>query len=128
MSPFRAISTKSEFGVILRVYGILTTIFGAGACVVALTAHAGARGIQNWSFLLICGIAISFIGIGSAVLLRACVFAMSILAGISGLLLIVGSLIQVPFPWMLLNIFAGVLAVLPLFSVVCIWNDVTKEK
>jgi len=128
MNLFRPIVTKSVYTDIFRIYGVLTVLAGIGCCSLALTANLGSHGISDLKPLLIPGSLIVFIGIGTVFLLRVFVIILSTIFAAVGLCLIIGSILYVPFPFLILNVFFAFLAIVPIYCVVRSWKyDETEQ-
>jgi len=126
MNLFLPFSRTPPYTGLIRVYGALATLFGLGFCWLAFTVNLGAHGIADWRILLVPGTFIVLIGTGTIFLLRVFSIILSIACTAIGLWLIIGSMLHVLFPWLILNILFGFVALIPLYSLIRIW-EITKK-
>ena len=68
--------------------------------------------------LIIPGVVFSILGVGLLLLRRSAAVVLSAISCPVGFWLIIGSLLEVPFPWVLINLMFGTAALLPLLVLI----------
>jgi hypothetical protein len=113
-------STESVLGI--RLSGAFSVLLSLALGALSVTMNPGAHGIENpkeglWlaGFLLL-------LGIGTILLSRWAVLVLSLTSGCAGVWLGIGSIISVPFPWLLINIACGAALLTPVICAIRSWR------
>jgi hypothetical protein len=97
-----------------RVTGVAAAAYGASILLVAAlnwpTRMSGGRDVSS---IVVIGGPLLVLGIASALGVRFAIYALALSCSVAGLWLSVGSLWQVPFPWLLLNLGLAALLLAP---------------
>jgi hypothetical protein len=117
----------ADWKVVFRILGGLA-ILAAMLCVIAFFANSRARhsGGHDISSVIYLGAFFAVVGVGLLSLrkIAALLFCVPLVA--LGLSMIVGSIFQVPFPWLLINIGFGLVMLLPAWITFRGWGALTK--
>lgn len=99
--------------------GILSVCVGLLiGTIILLNSEARSHGGHNLLLLLPLCILLTVLGVGQMCRLMAALVLFSLLTALSGLWLIAGSIVNVPLPWLLVNVLMGVILCLPLVSLI----------
>ena len=113
ISALKPFTFKSPEKVLFIVFGVLGATLGLAISVVGIIVPNGPHGIGNWKLLILFGVALSVFGIGTSFLIRLFVVPLSLAAAAYGIWLILGSALEVPFPWILINVSFGLVGTIP---------------
>lgn len=95
------------------MFGVLGATLGVAISVLGIIIPNGTHGIEDWKPLISFGVVLSVFGIGTSFLIRLFVVPLSLASAAYGIMLIVGSALEVPFPWILINVSFGLVGILP---------------
>lgn len=113
IAAFKPFTYKSPEKEIFIVFGVLGATLGLAISVLGIIIPNGEHDIENWKFLILFGVALSVLGIGTSFLIRLFVVPFSLAAAAYGIWMILGSALEVPFPWILINVSIGLVGILP---------------
>ena len=110
----------------LMVSGGIAVLLGLAIAAVAMFANPGARGVRDWRILFAPAVLFVTMGIGTLARQRWAVVILAIGFGAPGLWLVLGSLLYVPFPWLMINVAFGSVACVPAWLAYRGWSDLKR--
>jgi hypothetical protein len=115
---------RGDYAVSFRILGCLSVLAGI-ICFLLFSANAKAKQIGGHDISSIIYFSFFFIpvGIGLLFLWRVAAVLLSVPTAILGIYMIGGSIISVPFPWLLLNILLSILLLFPSWATWRRWSD-----
>ncbi|MGA2139529.1 MAG: hypothetical protein ABSH14_11755 [Verrucomicrobiia bacterium] len=120
----RANSHNGDYPFIFGGLGFLS-VLGGIFCIVLFFANAKARqnGGHDISGVIYFSLFFIPVGVGLILVRRIAAVLFSIPLGILAVWMIVSSIVNVPFPWLLLNILFGVILLFPSWATWRGWSD-----
>jgi hypothetical protein len=113
-------STDSVLGI--RLSGAFSVLLSLALGWLAVTMNPGAHGIESpKEGLWVAGVLL-LLGIGTILLRRWAVLILSFASGLVGVWLAIGSIISVPFPWLLINVACGAVLLTPVICAIRSWS------
>jgi len=110
LKPFTCKSPEKE---VFIVFGILAATLGVAISALGAIIPNGTHGVETWKASILFGVALSVFGIGTSFRIKVFLIPLSLVAGAYGIWLIAGSALEVPFPWILINVSFGLIGILP---------------
>jgi hypothetical protein len=102
-----------------RVLGVCTMILGACYCIVGiLNIPARIAGVRDLSFFIYAGVILVIFGFLSYRIVHWAGWLLAIVSFLLGIFMLVGSISEVPMPWMTFNIFFSCIAMFPFVNLI----------
>jgi len=112
----------------LRVSGGVAVLLGFGLAALALVANPGAHGLNDWRVFLVPAAIFMLMGVGTLLRRRFAAVVLAIVFCLQGLLLVVGGMLQVEFPWVTIDVACGLLALMPVWLVYRDWKKLLPSR